>query len=84
MSQDISILIALMPMLGGAGSLWGPIIGAAILIPLKNYLGAWLGGSEGWMGIDLVLYGAIIMIISAAEPRGVWGIVERARRRKRA
>ena len=31
MSLDISILIALMAMLGGAGSLWGPIIGAGVL-----------------------------------------------------
>ena len=36
MSLDISILIALMAMLGGAGSLWGPIIGAGVLIPLKS------------------------------------------------
>jgi branched-chain amino acid transport system permease protein len=74
----------LMAMLGGAGSLWGPVIGAAILIPLKSYLNTWLGGRAGLMGIDLVLYGGIIMLISAAEPRGVWGIVERVRRRKRA
>lgn len=84
MSLDISILIALMAMLGGAGSLWGPVIGAAILIPLKSYLNAWLGARAGLMGLDLVLYGGIIMLISAAEPRGVWGIVERVRRRKSA
>ena len=83
MSLDISILIALMAMLGGAGSLWGPIIGAGILIPLKSYLKEWLGATAGLVGIDLVLYGVIIMIISAAEPRGIWGIVERVRRRRR-
>ena len=83
MSLDISILIALMAMLGGAGSLWGPIIGAGILIPLKSYLKEWLGASAGLVGIDLVIYGLIIMIISAFEPRGIWGIVEKIRRRKR-
>ena len=82
MSLDISILIALMAMLGGAGSLWGPIIGAGILIPLKSYLKEWLGGMAGLAGIDLILYAVIIMVISAKEPRGVWGIVERVRRRK--
>ena len=82
MSLDISILIALMAMLGGAGSLWGPIIGAGILIPLKSYLKEWLGGMAGLVGMDLILYAVIIMIISAKEPRGVWGIVERWRRRK--
>ena len=83
MSLDISILIALMAMLGGAGSLWGPIIGAGILIPLKSYLKEWLGGMSGLAGMDLILYAVIIMVISAKEPRGVWGIVERIRRRKR-
>jgi branched-chain amino acid transport system permease protein len=82
MSLDISILIALMAMLGGAGSLWGPVIGAGVLIPLKSYLKEWLGGQAGLLGIDLVLYGAIIMVVSAVEPRGIWGIVERVRKRK--
>ena len=83
MSLDISILIALMAMLGGAGSLWGPIIGAGILIPLKSYLKEWLGATAGLVGIDLILYAVIIMLISAFEPRGIWGIVEKVRRRKR-
>lgn len=83
MSLDISILIALMAMLGGAGSLWGPIIGAGILIPLKSYLKEWLGGAAGLVGMDLILYGIIIMVISAYQPRGIWGIVEKARARKR-
>ena len=84
MSLDISILIALMAMLGGAGSLWGPIIGAAVLIPLKSYLKEWLGAQAGLVGIDLVLYGVIIMIVSAVEPRGIWGLIERVRRRKKS
>jgi len=83
MSLDISILIALMAMLGGAGSLWGPIIGAGILIPLKSYLKEWLGAKAGLVGIDLILYALIIMAISALEPRGIWGIIEKARRRRR-
>jgi branched-chain amino acid transport system permease protein len=83
MSLDLSVLIALMAMLGGAGSLWGPIIGAGILIPIRSYLKEWLGAKAGLIGIDLIVYAAIIMIISAVEPRGVWGMVEKARRRRR-
>jgi branched-chain amino acid transport system permease protein len=81
MSLDISILIALMAMLGGAGSLWGPIIGAAIMIPMKSYLKEVLGARSGLVGIDLIIYAAVIMLISAFEPRGIWGIVGRMRRR---
>ena len=83
MSLDISILIALMAMLGGAGSLWGPIIGAGILIPLKSYLKDWLGASAGLIGIDLVIYASIIMLISATEPKGIWGLIQRFRNKER-
>jgi branched-chain amino acid transport system permease protein len=82
MSLDISILIALMAMLGGAGSLWGPVIGAGVLIPIKSYLKEWLGAAAGLAGIDLIIYGIIIMAISAFEPKGIWGIVEKIRRRR--
>jgi len=80
MSLDISVLIALMAMLGGAGSLWGPIIGAGILIPLKSYLKEWLGAKAGLIGIDLILYALIIMLVSAVEPKGIWGLLDRLRR----
>jgi len=83
MSLDLSVLIAMMAMLGGAGSIWGPVIGAAILVPMKNYLGDWLGGQAGLAGMDLALYGLIIMVIAAAQPRGVYGIVEAVRARRR-
>jgi len=80
MQLDLSILIAMTAMVGGAGSIWGPILGAAILIPLDMYLAALLGGM-GFYGIDFIIYALIIMVIAAREPRGIWGIIERARRR---
>jgi branched-chain amino acid transport system permease protein len=83
MSLDLSVLIALMAMLGGAGSLWGPIIGAAVLVPMKNYLGAWFGAKAGLVGIDLIIYSAIIMGIAAFEPRGIWGLITRMRESRR-
>jgi branched-chain amino acid transport system permease protein len=53
------------------------------LIPLKSYLKEWLGARAGIIGIDLILYALIIMVISAFEPRGIWGIVQKFRRRRR-
>ncbi len=43
MDLDLSIKIALMAMLGGAASLWGPIMRAAFLVPLDKISGklAW-------------------------------------------
>jgi branched-chain amino acid transport system permease protein len=80
MPLDLSILIAMTVMVGGAGSIWGPMIGAAALIPLDMYLGAWLAGS-GHYGIDFMIYGFIIMIIAAYEPKGIWGMIERVTKR---
>jgi branched-chain amino acid transport system permease protein len=81
MHLELSVMIALMTMIGGAGSMWGPIIGAMILIPLDRYLGAWLGGS-GIVGVDFMIYSAMVMVIAAYEPRGIWGIIEKARRKR--
>ena len=81
MPLDLSILIAMTVLVGGAGSMWGPIIGAAILIPLDMYLGAWLALIGGRYGIDFILYSIIIMVIAAREPKGIWGIVERVRKK---
>jgi len=81
MPLDLSILIAMTVMVGGAGSIWGPMIGAAALIPLDMYLGAWLAGT-GHYGIDFMIYGFIIMFIAAYEPKGIWGIVQRVSKRR--
>lgn len=80
MQLDLSILIAMTAMVGGAGSMWGPILGAAILIPLDMYLAALLAG-KGFYGIDFMVYAFIIMIIASQEPRGIWGMVEKIRGR---
>ena len=70
----ISILICMLAVLGGTNSLWGPIIGAFILIPLSEYSREFLGGSG--QGIDLMVYGVLIMAISAYQPRGLIGLLQ--------
>lgn len=80
LSLDISIKIVLITALGGAGSLWGPLLGAAILIPLQEYSRIWLGGTG--RGIDLIVLGALIVIICIFEPKGVVGVIKRFSHRK--
>lgn len=84
MSLDLSIKIALMAMLGGVGTLWGPVIGAMVLVPLDKYLGAVIGGSATWRGMDFMIYGFIIMLIAIVEPRGITGLYLRLRKRAAA
>lgn len=75
LSLDISIKIVLITALGGTGSLWGPLLGAMILIPLQEYSRIWLGGTG--KGIDLIVLGALIVLICIFEPRGIVGLYKR-------
>ena len=69
MSGQLSILIALPAVLGGVGTLWGPILGAALLIPLSELTRSYLGGSG--QGVDLMIYGGLIVVVSLARPAGI-------------
>jgi branched-chain amino acid transport system permease protein len=81
LSLDISIKIVLITALGGAGFLWGPLLGAMIMIPLQEYSRIWLGGTG--MGIDLIVLGALIVLICIFEPRGIVGLFKRFTYKKR-
>ena len=72
-----SILIALVAILGGAGSLWGPLVGAAVLNWLQQTTRVQLSG--GGNGLDFVVYGALVMMVAILEPRGLVGFAGRLR-----
>ncbi len=65
----ISVKMLIVAALGGAGSLFGPLIGAIILIPLEETTNAMFGG--GGTGITFIVYGAIIVLIARFQPGGV-------------
>ena len=69
LAGHLSILIALPAVLGGVGTLWGPLVGAAVLIPLSELTRSYLGGSG--QGVDLMIYGGLIVIVSLARPAGL-------------
>ena len=77
----ISVQIVLVAMLGGAGSVIGPVIGAAILIPVSEITRVMLGHKG--TGIDMMVYGTLIMLISVYQPQGVWGLLSSIGRRAR-
>jgi branched-chain amino acid transport system permease protein len=76
LSLDISIKIVLIAVLGGAGTIIGPILGAAILIPLSEYSRILLGGTG--KGLDLIVFGALILAISVFQPQGMAGFFKKA------
>ena len=77
----ISVQIVLISMLGGAGSIMGPVIGAAVLIPIAEYTRTTLGYKG--TGVDMLIYGLLIMLISMYQPAGVWGFLSRIGRKTR-
>jgi ABC-type branched-subunit amino acid transport system ATPase component/ABC-type branched-subunit amino acid transport system permease subunit len=65
---------------GGVTAIWGPVIGAAVLVPLAESLNAQLGNIIP--GIQGVVYGAAIIVIILAAPDGLfWTIRDRWFRR---
>jgi branched-chain amino acid transport system permease protein len=75
MAFQFSLLMALPAVLGGIGTLWGPALGALILIPLTEVTRSYLGGSGS--GIDLIVYGALVMVVALARPEGLISLFTR-------
>jgi len=71
----ISVKILIMAALGGAGLLFGPLVGAAILVPLEELSNSLLGGKGA--GLTFVVYGAIIVLISRFQPGGLLALALR-------
>ena len=69
-----SIEMILAPIIGGLGTLFGPILGAFILTPLGQTLIALVEKVAGRAipGVNLVFYGAALMVIIWVSPNGVW------------
>src|SRR5699024_3372961 len=59
--------VVLITVLGGIGTLWGGIIGAAIIVLLEDYL-----ATSGFEGIGIIT-GSIFILIVLLFRRGVWG-----------
>jgi len=79
-STDISIIVLLMTVLGGSGTLWGPALGAAILVPLSEYSRIWFGGTG--RTIDLIVYGILILAVCMWRPSGILSLFEERLRRR--
>jgi branched-chain amino acid transport system permease protein len=78
MSLDMSMKFVLVTILGGSGTLIGPLLGAAVLIPLQEYTRAYWGGLGG--GVDLIIFGLLIILMVVKQPAGMIGIVREIRR----
>jgi ABC-type branched-subunit amino acid transport system ATPase component/ABC-type branched-subunit amino acid transport system permease subunit len=72
----VSAQPVVMTLFGGVASLWGPVIGAAFLVPLSKLLDAYAG--DYLRGIQGVVYGAAVIAIILSAPDGLfWTIRDR-------
>ncbi|HWT82007.1 MAG TPA: branched-chain amino acid ABC transporter permease [Candidatus Methylomirabilis sp.] len=68
-SLDFSVLLAMMAIIGGVGTVWGPVAGAFLVTPLQEVLQAKLGGSL--QGLHLVIYGTVLIVVVILLPQGI-------------
>jgi len=73
-----SIEIILGPVIGGVGTLFGPILGAAVLTLLSDGITEALA-AFGWEipGIKQVLYGLVLLAAIMFMPHGIWPALAR-------
>lgn len=71
MATSLSIKIALVAILGGVGSLGGPVVGAVILTAIEETTRALFGGTG--RGTDLIIYALLIIVVAVFYPAGVIG-----------
>jgi branched-chain amino acid transport system permease protein len=63
----VTIGMVLMAFLGGRGTVWGPTVGALILVPTQQYL-AYSQGVSQWY---LIAYATVFLVIMLLMPRGI-------------
>jgi branched-chain amino acid transport system permease protein len=80
-SFSISIEAALVSIVGGIGTLWGPVVGTVLLETTSALLQSWLGSTTG--GIQLTVYALILMAIILWRPTGLMGWINEAIQRHR-
>ncbi len=68
MTLNVSMMIVLVSVMGGIGTVTGPILGAIIIECLSEYTRSFLGK---FGGLDMVLYGGLVIIIVLFLPGGL-------------
>lgn len=75
-STHISTMIALVAIVGGMGSIGGPIIGSLIVIPLNEILRTYLKIGN-MQGVNLVIFGLVLIVVALRFPGGIYGGVKK-------
>ncbi|WP_287743484.1 branched-chain amino acid ABC transporter permease, partial [Methylobacterium sp.] len=78
-SLTLSIQIAMFALIGGIGTVFGPLLGAVLLVPITELARGWLGAKA--LGLHGLVYGLVLMLVVLFMPNGLMGLVARLGRR---
>jgi branched-chain amino acid transport system permease protein len=69
MSLDLSFEIAFIALIGGRGSIAGPILGALLLRPVSDFSRIYFGSTLP--GLHLIIFGTVLILVMIFQPRGL-------------
>jgi len=81
LNMNMALEITIYAIVGGIGTLFGTLLGAAFLVPVAELVRATLG--QSYAGVHLVVYGAVLIAVILYAPDGFMGLI-RSRRAARA
>jgi branched-chain amino acid transport system permease protein len=73
----LSVEIILRPIVGGGGTLMGPVLGSFILSPLSEVSRIYFA-KGGWTGVHLIVYGLLLVMVVLFLPHGAYPALRRA------
>jgi ABC-type branched-subunit amino acid transport system ATPase component/ABC-type branched-subunit amino acid transport system permease subunit len=71
----IMVRILSITMVGGVGTVWGPLVAACLLVPIGEFLNAQLG--DRYPGVQDIIYGVALIVGILYMPEGVWGKIRK-------
>ncbi|MEM3698137.1 MAG: branched-chain amino acid ABC transporter permease [Candidatus Bathyarchaeia archaeon] len=75
-SMEFTVAIISINMVGGLGSVWGPLIGSFILVPFSEVIRFTIGSKI--IGIHMVIYGFVLILVTFYAKGGIFATILRA------
>jgi branched-chain amino acid transport system permease protein len=75
-SLDLSFEIAFIALIGGRGSIAGPVLGALLLRPVSDFSRIYFGAKLP--GLHLIIFGVVLILVMIFQPRGIQEPLTRA------
>ena len=80
---SVSIEAIIPAVIGGIGTVWGPVIGAVVVGPLSELIASILRNPPGFLsfiqgvsGLDVAVYAVLLIVIVLFLPRGIYGSIQ--------